>query len=54
MTTGQLTATPRPPVRRPRSWPVPAALVALSAIPLAAGILRLVELAGGPALRAWS
>jgi uncharacterized membrane protein len=33
-----------------RSWPVPAALVALSAIPLAAGSLRLVQLAGGPAL----
>src|ERR1700742_3149615 len=31
-------------------WPVPAALVALSAIPLAAGTLRLVQLAGGPAL----
>jgi len=34
---------------RPRSWPVPAALVALSAIPLTAGALRLVQLAGGPA-----
>ncbi|HEY3527719.1 MAG TPA: DUF2306 domain-containing protein [Nocardioides sp.] len=33
---------------RPRTWPVPAALVALSAIPLAAGALRLVQLAGGP------
>jgi hypothetical protein len=33
-----------------RSWPVPAALVALSAIPLAAGSLRLVQLAGGPQL----
>jgi uncharacterized membrane protein YozB (DUF420 family) len=33
-----------------RSWPVPAALVALSAIPLAAGSLRLVQLAGGPAV----
>jgi uncharacterized membrane protein len=31
-------------------WPVPAALVALSAIPLAAGSLRLVQLAGGPDL----
>jgi uncharacterized membrane protein len=31
-------------------WPVPAALVALSAIPLTAGTLRLVQLAGGPAL----
>lgn len=34
-------------VGRP-SWPVPAALVALSAIPVAAGTLRLVQLAGGP------
>jgi uncharacterized membrane protein len=34
-----------------RSWPVPAALVALSVIPLAAGSLRLLQLAGGPALR---
>ncbi|HET6966446.1 MAG TPA: DUF2306 domain-containing protein, partial [Acidimicrobiales bacterium] len=37
---------------RPRSWPVPAALVALSFIPVAAGSLRLVQLAGGPALMA--
>jgi uncharacterized membrane protein len=29
-------------------WPVPAALVALSAIPLTAGTLRLIQLAGGP------
>ncbi len=36
--------------RRPRSWPVPVALVALSAVPLTAGILRLVQLSGGPAL----
>ncbi len=35
---------------RPRSWSVPAALVALSAIPLTAGMLRLVQLAGGPAI----
>lgn len=33
---------------RRRSWPVPAALLALSAVPLAAGSLRLVQLAGGP------
>ncbi len=33
-----------------RSWPVPASLMLLSAIPLAAGSLRLVQLAGGPAL----
>ncbi len=35
---------------RERSWPVPVALVALSAIPLAAGALRLLQLAGGPAV----
>jgi uncharacterized membrane protein len=42
----------QPSIRRdrPRSWPVPVALVALSAIPLTAGTLRLVQLAGGPAL----
>jgi uncharacterized membrane protein len=37
-------ASPRP------SWPAPVALLALSAIPLIAGALRLVQLAGGPAL----
>jgi uncharacterized membrane protein len=35
---------------RSRSWPVPAALMALSVIPLTAGALRLLQLAGGPAL----
>jgi len=35
---------------RERSWPVPVALAGLSAIPLTAGTLRLVQLAGGPAL----
>ena len=35
---------------RPRSWPVPAALVALSAIPLTAGAFRLIQLSGGPEL----
>lgn len=35
---------------RERSWPVPAALVALSAIPLTAGTLRLIRLGGGPAV----
>jgi hypothetical protein len=35
---------------RERSWPVPVALVALSAIPLMAGTLRLIQLAGGPAV----
>ena len=33
-----------------RSWPVPLVLLALSAIPLTAGTLRLVQLAGGPAV----
>jgi len=33
---------------RSRDWPVPVALVVLSAAPLAAGALRLVRLAGGP------
>ena len=32
-------------------WPVPAALVALSLVPLIAGTLRLIQLAGGPAVR---
>jgi uncharacterized membrane protein len=35
---------------RGRSWPVPLALTALSAIPLTAGTLRLIQLAGGPAV----
>ena len=35
---------------RERSWPVPVALAALSAIPLTAGTLRLIQLAGGPAV----
>jgi uncharacterized membrane protein len=34
--------------RRQRGWRAPAALVALSAIPVLAGTARLVELAGGP------
>lgn len=45
------TATPASSQRdRSRSWAVPAALVALSAIPLTAGALRLVQLAGGAAV----
>ncbi|SFC65085.1 Uncharacterized membrane protein [Nocardioides terrae] len=32
------------------SWPVPAALLGLSAIPLTAGTLRLIQLGGGPAV----
>ena len=39
------------PSGRRAGWPVPTALVVLSFIPLAAGTLRLVQLAGGPALR---
>jgi uncharacterized membrane protein len=35
---------------RPRSWPVPAALLALSAVPLIAGTFRLIQLSGGPEL----
>jgi uncharacterized membrane protein len=31
-------------------WPVPAALIALCAVPVSAGGLRLVQLAGGPAV----
>ncbi|GAA3606524.1 DUF2306 domain-containing protein [Microlunatus ginsengisoli] len=33
-----------------RSWPVPVVLVALAVVPLTAGSLRLLQLAGGPAL----
>jgi len=36
--------------RRSSGWRVPAALILLSAIPLAAGALRLVQLTGGPAV----
>ena len=35
---------------RSRGWPVPVSLIVLSAIPLLAGTLRLVQLAGGPAV----
>jgi uncharacterized membrane protein len=42
-----LPATVSPTAPR-RSWPIPVALVALSAIPVVAGTLRLVQLAGGP------
>ncbi|WP_432479890.1 DUF2306 domain-containing protein [Nocardioides sp. GXQ0305] len=35
---------------RARSWPVPLALVALRTIPVTAGVLRLVQLTGGPAV----
>jgi len=44
----------RPATRRPvrRGWPLAIVLILLSAIPLAAGALRLIELFGGPELRA--
>ncbi len=35
---------------RHRSWAVPAALLGLSLIPVAAGTMRLIQLAGGPAV----
>ena len=35
---------------RERSWPTPPALIALSAIPLTAGTMRVIQLAGGPAV----
>ena len=41
---------PLPRQSRQRSWTVPAALLMLSAVPVLAGTLRLVQLAGGPAL----
>jgi uncharacterized membrane protein len=41
---------PAGPPRRAAGWPVPFALIALSVIPLTAGTLRLVQLAGGPDL----
>lgn len=43
------TRSPKPAGSQ-RSWPVPAALLTLSAIPLTAGTLRLIQLAGGPAV----
>ena len=39
---------------RERSWPVPVVLVALSAIPLTAGTLRLIQLASVPTGRSLS
>jgi uncharacterized membrane protein len=47
---GQPVAGSRAHRDRSRSWPVPAALLALSVIPVAAGTLRLIQLAGGPAI----
>jgi uncharacterized membrane protein len=44
--------TPAPPASRPSGagWRIAAALIILSVIPLSAGTLRLVQLAGGPAV----
>lgn len=47
-TSGLSGRPPRQSLRR--SWLVPAALLMLSAVPVLAGTLRLVQLAGGPAL----
>ncbi len=41
------TRSPKP-AGSTRSWPVPAALIALVTVPVIAGILRLVQLSGGP------
>src|SRR5919205_209994 len=40
------TRTPKPAGSK-RSWPVPAALIALVVVPVIAGSLRLVQLSGG-------
>jgi uncharacterized membrane protein len=40
----------QPRLARTRAWPLPAALLTLAAVPVLAGSLRLVELAGGPDL----
>jgi len=40
----------RPASHRRRQWPVPAALIALALVPVAAGAARLVELSGGAAV----
>jgi len=48
MTTAQRVRTDSRTPRR--SWPVPLALVLLSLVPVVAGTLRIVQLAGGPEL----
>ncbi len=48
MTMVQRVTTPGRTSRR--SWPVPVALVVLSVIPVVAGIVRIIQLAGGPQL----
>lgn len=45
-----MTAATAVPTSTKRGWPVPAGLIAMSAIPLTAGTMRLVELAGGPGI----
>src|SRR3954452_5326797 len=49
MTTRTATRQPTRPAGSSRSWPVPAALIALVAIAVIAGVLRLVQLSGGAA-----
>jgi len=49
MTTRTATRQPTRPAGSKRSWPVPAALIALVTIPVIAGVLRLVQLSGGAA-----
>jgi uncharacterized membrane protein len=46
---GRVPATPQNP-KAPAGWLVPVALILLSAIPLAGGIFRLTQLAGGTAI----
>jgi uncharacterized membrane protein len=50
--TPRIEASPRARSGRPRgsTWRVPAALIALMVIPVVAGSLRLLEIAGGPVL----
>lgn len=50
MTTLRSARRPGLTPRSARSWPVPLSLVLLSLIPVVAGSLRLVQLAGGPAV----
>src|SRR4051794_8163806 len=51
MTTEQLVRRPAPSRPGARSgWRLAVALILLSAIPLSAGTLRLIQLAGGPAV----
>jgi hypothetical protein len=55
MTTRRTSGLPGPVPRqsrssRQRSWPVPVGVLVLSAVPLLAGLLRVVQLLGGPEL----